>query len=280
MPPRANNSLLTAKLRWPNTFAALRHRNYRLWFFGQTVSLMGTWMQSVAQGWLVYVLTGSELALGVISFLGALPTLFLMLPAGAIADRVSKRSLLLLTQTVMTVQAFVLASLAETNTLRMWHVGLLSFVLGVANSFDAPARLALTVEMVEDRRDLMNAIALNSAMFNMARVVGPALGGVLLASLGAAWCFALNGLSFLAVLIALWLMRFPAVQQTLQSEPLAAQVKAGLSHVLHHVEVRTMIALIGVASLFGFSYSILMPAYAADVLHVGCLLYTSDAADE
>ena len=269
MPPRANNSLLTAKLRWPNTFAALRHRNYRLWFFGQTVSLMGTWMQSVAQGWLVYVLTGSELTLGVISFLGALPTLFLMLPAGAIADRVSKRSLLLLTQTVMTVQAFVLASLAETNTLRMWHVGLLSFVLGVANSFDAPARLALTVEMVEDRRDLMNAIALNSAMFNMARVVGPALGGVLLASLGAAWCFALNGLSFLAVLIALWLMRFPAVQQTLQSEPLAAQVKAGLSHVLHHVEVRTMIALIGVASLFGFSYSILMPAYAADVLHVG-----------
>jgi len=261
--------LLTAKLRWPTTFAALRHRNYRLWFFGQMVSLIGTWMQSVAQGWVVYMLTGSELALGTISFFGSLPTLFLMLPAGALADRVPRRSILLIAQTMMTVQAFALAALAATGTLRVWHIGLLAFGLGIANSFDAPARQALAVDMVEDRRDLMNAIALNSTMFNMARIVGPAVGGVILATLGSTWCFTLNGFSFLAVLAALLLMRMPDVQAASQSEPLAAQIKAGLSYILRNVPVRTMIALIGVASLFGFSYSTLLPAYAADVLHVG-----------
>ncbi len=195
--------------RIPATFAALRHPNYRKWFVGQVLSLMGTWMQSVAQGWLVYQLTGSKLALGTISFIGTLPTVFLMLPGGVVVDRVSKRKLLIVTQASMLVFAFALAILAWTKALQVWHIGLLAFLLGVANSFDSPARLAIVTELVDDREDMHNAIALNAMMFNMARVIGPAVGGLVLAVAGAAWCFALNGVSFLAVLIALLLLVLP-----------------------------------------------------------------------
>ncbi len=259
----------TAGLRLPSTFAALKHRNFRLWFFGQTLSMVGTWMQSVAQGWLVYDLTGSEFALGVISFIGTLPTLFLMLPAGALADRIPRRRVLLFTQTTMMLLAFIPAILAATHVLQVWHVGVLAACLGIANSFDAPARQALAVEMVEDRRDLMNAIALNSTIFNLARVVGPAIGGAVLAAVGAAWCFALNGLSFLAVLVALLMMKLPRTLQEVRTDPLTVQIAAGFRYILGNPPVRTMIMLVGVSSLFGFSYAVLMPAYAVDVLHVG-----------
>jgi MFS family permease len=247
----------------------MRHRNFRLWFLGQTLSQMGTWMQSVAQGWLVYDLTGSKFALGAISFVGTLPTLFLMLPAGALADRVPRQRVLLFTQATMMILAFILAVLAATGVLRVWHVGLLAAGLGIANSFDAPARQALAVEMVEDRRDLMNAIALNATIFNLARVVGPAVGGVVLAALGAAWCFALNGLSFLAVIVALLMMKLPQARREVRVEPLTAQIAAGIKYVLENPSVRTMTMLVAVASLFGFSYSVLLPAFAVDVLRVG-----------
>jgi len=260
---------LPTKHRWPSTLAALRHPNYRLWFFGQATSLTGTWMQSVAQGWLVYQLTGSRFALGVVSFAGTIPTLFLMLPAGAVADRVPRRQLLLMAQTAMMVFAFALAGLTAAGILRTWHVGLLAFGLGVANSFDAPTRQALAVELVEDRRDLMNAIALNSTMFNLARIIGPAVGGLVLAALGPAWCFALNGLSFLAVIGALWLMRLPQITRPARTEPLTTQVAAGLRYILGNVLIRTLITLLGVSSLFGLSYVTLMPVYAVDVLRVG-----------
>jgi len=269
MPSDTTYSSLDADSRWPAAMAALRYRNYRLWFVGQGISLMGTWMQWVAQGWLVYELTRSEMALGTISFFGSLPSLFLMLPAGAIADRISRRTLLLATQTVMTLQALLMAFLAGIGALQVWHIAVLSAVMGVANAFDAPARLALTVDMVEDRRDLTNAVALNSSLFNMARIVGPAVGGVVLASVGATWCFALNGLSFLAVLIALWRMRFPPLRQAAEPDPMAQQITAGLSYVLHHEVLRTILALVSVSCLFGFGYTTLMPAYAAEVLHVG-----------
>ena len=257
------------KARRSSTFAALRYRNYRLWFFGQATSLVGTWMQSVAQGWLVYQLTGSKLALGAISFAGSIPTLFLMLPAGVLADRFPKRKLLLMTQTAMMLCAFALAALAASGVLQVWHIGVLAFGLGVANSFDAPARQSLAVEMVEDRRDMMNAIAMNSTMFNLARIAGPAIGGVVLAHLGAVWCFALNGLSFLAVLVALWRMRLPQVALAPQNEPFAAQIVTGLRYIWGNTPIRTIIALVGVSSLFGLSYATLMPAYVVDVLHVG-----------
>ena len=145
---------------------------------------MGTWMQSVAQGWLVYDLTGSKLALGIITFIGTIPTLLFMLPAGAVADRVSRRNMMLVTQTVMMICAFILAFFTGTKSLQVWHIAVVGFILGIAKSFDSPARLALTVELVDDRRDLQNAIALNSSMFNLARVVGPAIGGVVLGSRG------------------------------------------------------------------------------------------------
>ncbi len=159
-------------LRLPSTFSALQYPNYRRWFIGQSLSLMGTWMQMVAQGWLVYQLTGSDLALGTISAVGSLPALVFLLPAGVVADRVSRRKLMLVTQSSMMLFAFVLAVLAGTKMLQVWHIAVLAFLGGVANAFDSPARLALAVDMVDDRRDLQNAIALNSSMFNLARVVG------------------------------------------------------------------------------------------------------------
>jgi MFS family permease len=267
---RAGHAVAAMIQRGSVTFAALRHRNYRLWFFGQMVSLMGTWMQSVAQGWLVYEMTNSNFALGAISFAGSVPTLFLMIPGGALADRISKRGILLITQTMMMVQAFVLAGLALTGVLQVWHVGVLAFCLGLANSFDAPTRQSLAVEMVEDRADLMSAIAMNSTMFNVARIVGPSIGGIILALLGPAWCFFLNGITFLAVLAALLAMRFPTGRPTLVAEPLTAQIGAGLRYIRGHVLVRTIISLVGVSSLFGFFYSVLLPSFAAaEVLNVG-----------
>ena len=268
-PQAANRPQVANGPRLPSTFAALRHRNFRLWFFGQTLSMVGTWMQSVAQGWLVYQLTGSEFALGAISFVGTAPALFLMLPAGALIDRTPRRQLLLITQTAMMLLAFILAGLSAGGILQVWHVALLAVGLGIANSFDAPARQALAVEMVEDRRDLMNAIALNSTIFNLARVVGPAIGGAVLALLGATWCFALNGVSFLAVIVALLLMRLPASVNAPSREPLTAQIRAGLRYAYEHRATRAIILLVGMASLFGMSYAVLLPAFAVDVLHAG-----------
>ncbi len=264
-----NKSAAVSMPRLPSTFSALRHRNFRLWFIGQTLSMVGTWMQSVAQGWLVFQLTGSEFALGAISFIGTLPTLFLMLPAGALADRIPRRQVLLVTQTAMMLFAFILAALAATHTLQVWHIGVLAACLGIANSFDAPARQALAVEMVEDRADLTNAIALNSTIFNLARVVGPAIGGVTLAAVGAAWCFALNGLSFMAVLVALLMMKLPAMHREVRTDTLTLQIAEGLKYVWQTPVVRTATALVAVSSLFGFSYAVLLPAFAVDVLHVG-----------
>jgi MFS family permease len=192
-----------------------------------------------------------------------------MLPAGALADRIPRRRVLLVTQTAMMLFAFILATLAATKILQVWHIGVLAACLGVANSFDAPARQALAVEMVEDRADLMNAIALNSTILNLARVIGPAIGGAVLAAVGAAWCFAFNGLSFMAVLVALWMMKLPRLHQEVRTDPITLQIAEGLRYVWQTPVVRTATALVAVSSLFGFSYAVLLPAYAVDVLHVG-----------
>lgn len=262
--------LAVIKQRGAVTFSALRYRNYRLWFFGQTISLMGTWMQSVAQQVVVYLLTDhSKIALGTVSFAGSIPTLFLMIPAGALADRFNKRRILLTTQIAMMLLAFILATLTATGAVQFWHIVLLATGLGIANSFDAPTRQALAVELVEDRRDLLNAIALNSMMFNLARIVGPAAAGLILAFLHPAWCFALNGISFLAVIFALVRMRMPEGRPALQAEPFTVQLREGLKYIGGHTVVRTIIALVAVSSIFGFSYSVLLPAFAIDLLHIG-----------
>lgn len=255
--------------RIPATFAALRYPNYKKWFAGQVLSLMGTWMQSVAQGWLVYQLTGSKFALGTIAFIGTLPTLFLMLPGGVVADRVPKRRLLIITQASMMVFALILAGLAWSGRLQVWQIGVLAFLLGVANSFDAPARMAIVPELVDDREDMQNAIALNAMMFNMARVVGPAVGGLVLAAAGAAWCFALNAASFLAVLIALLLLVLPNDLGHPSDRRVFADIGEGIRFIAHHSVIRPIIILVGASALFGFSYAVLLPAYASDVVNVG-----------
>jgi len=256
--------------RLPPTFASLRYPNFRRWFAGQILSLAGTWMQAVAQGWLVYELTGSKLALGTISFAGSIPTLFLMLPAGVIADRVPKRKLLIWSQMGAMFSAFALAALSLSGVLQVWHIAVLAFFLGVVNSFDAPARMALTPELVEDRRDLQNAIALGSMMFNLARIIGPAIGGLVLAQLGASWCFVFNGVSFFAVLLALLTLRLPRdVGNQDRTRRMTAELGEGLRYIWRSPVTRTLIILIGITNLFGFSYAVLLPAYAADVLKVG-----------
>jgi MFS family permease len=247
---------------------ALRHPNYRLWFAGQSVSLIGTWMQSVAQQWVVYEMTGSKFLLGAVAFAGSLPTFFLMLPSGVLADRVPRRSILLYTQTASMILAFLLMILLAAGRLEVWHVFVMAALLGVVNSVDAPARQSFTVEIIEERGDLPNAIALNATMFNLARVIGPAAAGVILATWGAVWCFGVNGASFIAVLAGLLLMRVPPAVSIPSEEPFR-QVRDGVRYVFGHPVIMPLILLTIVSGVFAFSYSTLLPAFAVEVLHRG-----------
>jgi MFS family permease len=200
--------VVIGQLLLQNTFASLRHRNFRLFFVGQLVSLIGTWMQNTAQGWLVYQLTGSKLMLGVVAAVGSTPMMLFSIWGGSVADRHSKRRIILCTQTCMMVFAFVFAALIWGGQIRPWHILVLAALGGLAMAFDMPARQAFMVEMT-CREDLINAISLNSSIVNGARIVGPSMAGLLMAKVGLAMCFFLNGLSFLAVLAGLWLMRLP-----------------------------------------------------------------------
>jgi len=255
--------------RLPRAVSALRHRNFRLYWFGQMISLVGTWMQNVAQGWLVYQLTNSPLALGLVGFSTALPVLLFSLFGGAMADRVSKRNLLVFTQSISAVQALTLAGLTATGTIQVWHVLVAAFVLGTVNAFDAPGRQSFVVEMV-GKEDLMNAIALNSAVFNTARIVGPAMAGVLvsLPFVGIAGCFFLNGLSFLAVIAGLLLMRLPNGPRRESDGPIWQNLTAGLRYIRGDATVFTLVTLVGIASIFGMPYATLMPVFARDILEV------------
>jgi MFS family permease len=247
------------------TFAALQHRNYSLWFRGQLVSLMGTWMQQTAQGYLVYELTRSPVYLGYVGFAAGVPAWLFTLYGGVIADRVSKRKLLLVTQTTMMVLAFVLAALVFSRLVQPWHIVGLAFLLGIANAFDAPARLAIVSEMVS-REDLTNAIALNATMFNTATAIGPAVAGLTYALVGPAWCFTLNGLSFIAVIVALLMMRIAPRVAPARRASAWADLQEGLRYIVRTPTIRTLIGLVGVTALFGVSSATLFPAWAVDVL--------------
>lgn len=254
------------------TFAALSHRNYRLFFIGQLVSLIGTWMQNVAQAWLVYELTDSPFKLGVVSFCAGVPILLFSLWAGVVADRVPKRRLLVVTQAVMMTLAFILAADMFLGTIQWWHIAVLAFLLGTANAFDGPTRHSFVVEMV-GRKELMNAIALNSAMFNAARIAGPALAGIILAAAGAAWCFVLNGVSFLAVIAGLLLMDVKPYVGAVPTESPLKQMREGLGYIWHHPTVRPLITLVAISNMFALGYMALLPAFAQDVLHAGKVGY-------
>jgi MFS family permease len=247
------------------TFAALRYRNYRLWFIGQLVSVVGTWMQMTAQSFLVFELTHSTAYLGYVGFAAGIPSWVFMLYAGVVADRVAPRLLLLITQTTMMLLAFVLAALTFSGLVQPWHIVLLALALGMANAFDAPARQVFAFELVE-REHLTNAIALNSSLFNLGSVVGPSVAGLTYAAIGAAWCFALNGVSFIAIIVALLLMHLPARAPVARTRSALAQLKEGLRYTRAHPLLPTLIAIPAVTAMFGSAYGTLLPAWAVEIL--------------
>ncbi len=255
-----------------SVFSSLRHRNFQLYFSGQLISNAGTWMQVIAQGWLVYQLTHSELALGIVGFASAIPSLLATPWGGVVVDRMPKRTLLILTQTGAMLLAFILAALAFTGLVQQWHIVVLAAALGLVNSFDSPGRQAFVVEMV-GREDLPNAIALNSLMFNSARVVGPALGGLLLALVGAAWCFTINGISYLAVIWGLWVMELHPQGTPVEAESPWKQFLGGIRQAKEQMELGGLILLSLVFSVFAISYIPLLPAFVDVVLHQGAAAY-------
>jgi MFS family permease len=251
-----------------NTLRALKHRNFQLFFTGQLVSLIGTWMQSVAQSWLVYRLTGSAALLGLVSFAGQIPIFILSPIAGYAADRLHRHRVVIATQSASMVLALALAALTLTNRIQIWQLFVLSALLGVVNAFDIPARQSFLVEMV-GRGDLMNAIALNSSMFNGARIIGPAIAGILVAKIGEGWCFFANGISYIAVIWGLLLMKVEPFSPGPKLQSAWETIREGFQHVGKSIPMRAIVMLIDVVSFAGMPYTVLMPIFADRVLHAG-----------
>jgi MFS family permease len=250
------------------TFKALRHRNFRIYWTGQTISLIGIWMQTIAQGWLVLRLTNAPFYLGLVSFMNSLPIFLFSLPGGVVADRFDKRKILIFTQACSLCLSLLLTVLTFFKVIEVWHIMVIATVFGVVNSFDIPSRQSFTIEMV-GREDLQNAIALNSVSFNAARIVGPAIAGILIAWIGEAGCFFMNTLSFLAVIISLSIIRTEMKPMASGGTSLGKDVKEGLQYLKQNTTIMVIIMMIAVSSLFGMSYNVLMPVFAKDVLKVG-----------
>ncbi|MGI9103462.1 MAG: MFS transporter [Terriglobales bacterium] len=249
-------------------FRSLRHRNFQLFFSGQLISLVGTWMQVVAQSWLVYRLTGSSFLLGAVGFSSQIPV-FLVAPiGGTIADRHNRHRLIVATQVSSMVLAFVLAWLTLSGRIQIWEIFVLAALLGVVNAFDIPARQAFLVDMV-GKEDLINAIALNSSMFNGARIIGPAIAGVLVAAIGEGWCFFANAVSFIAVIAGLLMMKVPRPERPPRTASAMENIVEGLQWVAKTGPIRALLLLLGLVSLVGMPYSVLMPIFADQILHGG-----------
>ncbi|MGO9013786.1 MAG: MFS transporter [Dissulfurispiraceae bacterium] len=248
-------------------FRSLRHRNFRLFWSGQLISLIGTWMQNLGQAWLVLELTHSSFKLGIVSALQFLPMLFLSFPAGVLIDYFPKRMIIIATQTVMMVLAFTLAALQWSGVVQYWHVLVLATILGVANTVDMPARQAFIIEMV-GKEDLMNAIALNSSIFNAARAVGPAIAGLLIGALGTGACFFVNGLSYLAVIWGLWLISFAEPRTMRQGTyHIMVDIREAMRYIRNTPVVMVTILLVAVVSIFGTNFNVLVPVFARQELH-------------
>jgi MFS family permease len=266
MPPAAPSAPATPRLQ--HALRSLRHRNYRLFFGGQLISLIGTWIQNVAQSWLVYRLTGSEVLLGLVGFAGLIP-IFLLAPfGGAIADRADRRRVLIATQAASLLAALVLALLTLLGAVTVWHVVGTAVALGIVNAVDIPTRQAFVPSLV-GQEDLVNAIALNSTMFNGARIVGPAVAGVVVAAVGEGWCFAANAVSFLAVIVGLVLVAVPAHVPDRRTVSTMAQIAEGFRFAWDNVPIRVLLFLLGIVSLTGMPYMVLMPVFADRILHGG-----------
>jgi MFS family permease len=252
-----------------HAWRALRHRNFRLFFSGQSISVIGTWMTRVATSWLVYRLTGSALLLGTVSFAGQIPTFLLAPVAGVFVDRIDRRKVLVWTQALAMVQSLALAALTLTNRITIAEVLTLSAFQGLINAFDMPARQSFMVQMVEDRADLSNAIAINSSMVNMARLVGPSLAGLLIAVKSEGWCFLVDGISYIAVIFSLLMMRVPRPEEQCARTSMLSQMKEGWTYVAAFVPIRSILLLFGLLSLMGWPFMVLMPIFAAKILHGG-----------
>jgi MFS family permease len=252
---------------------ALRYRNFRLYFFGQGTSLIGTWLTRIAMSWMVYRLTGSELLLGVVGFAGQVPTFLLAPVAGVLIDRVDRHRVLLITQALALVQSGLLAVLTISGVITVAEIVVLALFQGVINAFDTPARQAFVVRMVDSREDLPNAIALNSTMVNAARLLGPSLGGVLIALVGEGWCFAMDAVSYVAVIASLLAMRVVSQALPATTERFHAQFRDGIRYIVRFAPVRALLLLLAASSLTGVPYAVLMPVFAKEVLGGGSHTY-------
>lgn len=254
--------------RFGQMFRAMKHKNFRLFVGGQSLSLIGTWIQMVAITWLVYKMTNSAFILGIVGFSGQLP-LFLIAPfAGVIADRWNKKRILLITQSMALVQALILSILVFTKAILIWHLVVLSIFLGIINAFDMPIRQAFVVDMLDNKKqDLNNAIALNSSMVNGARLIGPSIAGILIATVGDGWCFALNCLSYLAVIVSLFRMKIINIPRAKSESHVITQLKQGISYTFGFKPIKYLILLLALVGLVGTPMTLLAPVFAKDFLH-------------
>ena len=257
-----------AESRWRVTVRALRHRNFRLFFSGQIISLIGTWMQTVAQSWLVYRLTGSSALLGSVNFASQIPVFLLSPLGGLVADRHNRHRVVIATQAASMLLACALAALTLFKIVKVWEIFVLSALLGVVNAFDIPARQAFIVEMTS-REDLINAIALNSSAFNGARIVGPAVAGILVAAVGEGWCFFANAASYIAVIAGLLMMRVQPFRASHGDSSALRHVTEGFRFVADTAPIRALLLLVGIVSLAGMPFSVLMPIFADRILQAG-----------
>jgi MFS family permease len=255
--------------RYAHAWRALRHRNFRLFFTGQSISLIGTWMTRIATSWLVYRLTGSALLLGVVSFAGQIPTFLLAPFAGVLVDRINRRKLLVWTQVLAGIQSLALAALTLAKVITIHEIIALSVMQGLINAFDMPGRQSFLVQMVEDKQDLGNAIALNSSIVNVARLIGPALAGIVIAGVGEGYCFAIDGFSYIAVVASLLMMSIQSNQTGRATAPMIEQLKEGWAYVTGFAPIRTILTLFALLSLMGMPFVVLMPIFASKVLHGG-----------
>ena len=253
----------------PRLTRALQHRNYRLFFGGQSVSLVGTWITRLATSWLVYRLTGSELLLGVTGFAGQIPMLVLAPFAGVLVDRWNRHRMLVITQILSALQSLALAVLALAGVITVAEIILLQIAQGIINAFDTPARQAFVVEMVEDRADLPNAIALNSSMFNASRIVGPAIGGAVMAAVGEGWCFMIDAISYLAVIASLLAMRVPLRAVVRERARMLDELRHGVRYVFGFAPIRELLLNVALIGTMGMPYAVLMPVFASKILHGG-----------
>jgi len=258
----------TLQSRVAGAFRSLRHRNFQLFFGGQLISLIGTWIQNVAQSWLVYKLTGSALLLGSVGFASQIPIFLLSPVGGAMVDRRNRHRLIVATQTASMILACILAGITLLGVVKVWHIFVLAALLGFVNAFDIPARQSFIVEMV-GREDLMNAIALNSSMFNGARIIGPAVAGILVASIGEGWCFFANAVSYIAVIIGLLMMKVPEWKPKPRETSAWNDIKEGFEWALRTKPIFALLVLVGLVSLVGMPYAVLMPIFADRILHSG-----------